>query len=109
MNKENKNIDVINEEEGFEPNILTLQDEEGTEHLFELIDTQDIENETYTALVPYFENDADMLESDSELLILKVVKDEEGEFLNIIEDEEEFNKVSSIFMDNLSDLYDIKD
>lgn len=100
--EQNENLEQL-------PNILTLEDEHGQEHLFELIATKEIENEKYTALIPYFENDDDMLESDAELLILKVVEDNGEEFLDIIEEEDEFNRISSIFIKNLQDIYDIKD
>lgn len=105
-NNENENENENNEQV---PNILTLQDEEGQEHLFELIDTKEVDGETYTALIPYFESDDDMLESDSELLVLKVMEENGEEFLNIIENEDEFNKVTKIFIDDLKDLYEIKD
>jgi len=105
-NEVNEN-DVIDEE--VMPSIITLEDEDGQEHSFELVDTQEIEGSTYTALIPYFESDDDMMESDSELLVLKVAEEDGEEYLNIIENEEEFNRVTTIFVEKLQDLYDIKD
>lgn len=94
------------------PNILTLSDEDGQEHQFELIDSLELEGQMYTALIPYYETEEDMLMSDGQLLILKVMPEEENpeeEYLSIIEDEEEFNKISDIFVERLSDLYEIEE
>lgn len=100
------------EQEDLSPNILTLTDEEGQEHQFELIDTLDMEEDTYTALIPYYESEEDMLMSDGQLLILKVVSDDtnpEEDYLEVIENEEEFNKVSELFVERLSEIYDIEE
>lgn len=106
------NFNSSPEEQDITPNILTLSDEEGQEHQFELIDTLEQDGETYTALIPYYETEEDMLMSDGQLLILKVVPDEENpeeDYLTVIEDEEEFGRVSDIFIERLSDLYEIEE
>ncbi|MFQ9871552.1 MAG: DUF1292 domain-containing protein [Oscillospiraceae bacterium] len=59
------------------------------------------------ALIPVFDDAEELLEDDGELVILKVVQEDEEEFLEAIEDEEEFNRVSAIFMERLQDDYDI--
>ena len=69
----------VPEEEGFGNDILTLVDEDGTEHEFEVIDS---------------------------LVTLKVVEDNGEEFLEPIEDDDEFNEISEIFMDRLDEYYD---
>ena len=62
----------FDEEMEYGPDILTLQDEDGVDHEFEVLDTYEGEEE----------------------------------FLIAIEDEDEFDKVSAIFMDHLKDYYD---
>ncbi|MEF9852632.1 MAG: DUF1292 domain-containing protein [Hydrogenoanaerobacterium sp.] len=87
------------------PDILTLQDDEGTDHDFEILDTYEEEDDRYMALVPV--EDEEALESDSgELVILKVQAEGEEEFLAAIEDEAEFDKISAIFMERLEEYYD---
>ena len=49
---ENTNPAAPQEEEGYEPDLLTLEDEEGKEHVFEVIDALDHKGTHYMALVP---------------------------------------------------------
>ncbi len=59
--------------------ILILIDEEGAEHEFELLAELEIDNEKYRVLVPFDEeNDDELDEEEVEVVILKVVVDEEG-------------------------------
>ena len=44
-------------EEDYEPDLITLEDEEGQECTFEVIDATDYEGVHYLALVPYVENE----------------------------------------------------
>lgn len=95
----------------FGPDILTLMDEDGCEHQFEVIDDLDVDDEQYLAMIPYFgEQEEEMLEDDGELVILKSVEDEDGtEYLEPIDNEEEFNKISAMFMKRLEEYYDFKE
>ncbi len=97
----------MSEEMEFGPDLMTLLDEEGNEHEFEVADTLEDNDERYMALIPVFDDAEELLEDDGELVILKVVQEDEEEFLEAIEDEEEFNRVSAIFMERLQDDYDI--
>ena len=97
------------EEMEFGPDLLTLVDDEGVEHQFEVIDTLEIEDDRYIALIPVYDDAEDAVEDDGELILLKSEMDGEEEFLVAIEDEEEFNKVSEIFLDRLDEYYDIQE
>ena len=98
---ENKDMD-------FGPDILSLVDEEGIEHEFEVVDTLDKDDTTYLALIPVVdENNLD--DADGELVILKVVEEDGEEFLVAIEDDDEFDDVSDIFMDRLEDMYEFEE
>lgn len=97
----------MSEEMEFGPDLMTILDEEGNEHEFEVADTLEDNDERYMALIPVFDDAEELLEDDGELVILKVVQEDEEEFLEAIEDEEEFNRVSAIFMERLQDDYDI--
>lgn len=92
----------------FGNDILTLVDEDGQEHEFEIVDTLDLDDESYMALVPVVEGE-ELLEDSGELVVLKVVTSEGEEFLEPIEDEEEFDKVAAIFMERMGDLYDFEE
>ena len=88
----------------YTPDLFELIDEDGNKKQFELFDAVEIDGEQYFAMLPAIEDD-DFLNSDCELVILKSV-DEDGEEIFVsIDDDEEFEKVSS-FMDRLQDTMD---
>ncbi len=80
--------------------ILVLVDEEGEEHEFELLAELEVEGQSYRVLVPLEEEEELDEESEVEVVILKVVYDEEGnEFLGDIEDDEEWEKVADAWQE----------
>jgi uncharacterized protein YrzB (UPF0473 family) len=80
--------------------ILVLVDEEGEEHEFELLAELEVEGQSYRVLVPLEEEEEDDEEAETEVVILKVVYDEEGnEFLGDIEDDEEWEKVADAWQE----------
>ncbi len=91
--------------------LYTLVDEEGVEQTFELMDTYETEDGTvYYALVPYYDNPEEMVEADTELVILKGEEDENGEeTLASIDDDSEYERIGKIFMDKLSEMFDSED
>ena len=73
--------------------ILVLVDEDGIEHLFELLAELEIENDKYRVLVPWMKKMRNMMKR-REVVILKVIIDEEGnELLSDIDDETEWEMV----------------
>lgn len=87
--------------------IITLVDDDGIEHEFEMIDQLEVGVDTYIALVECYEDDADVdLEDPGELVILKVVAEGVEEYLEAIEDEDEFDRISAMFMERLSGEFD---
>lgn len=87
--------------------IISLLDEEGNEQEFEHLASLEYNGENYVALAPYFENPADLVEDDGELVILKIVEEDGEEMLSAIEDDAEFDTVSKKFEDLLADEYEI--
>ena len=94
------------EEEGFGNDILTLVDEDGTEHEFEVIDSLVTDDNEYFALIPT-ETAENLASDDGELVILKVVEDYGEEFLEPIEDGGSFEESCEIFMDRLEEYYGV--
>ena len=84
-------------DELFNEEVFILTDEEGNEKQFELLGSQEIDGNTYLALVPIEDNDND------EYVILKVEDDEASgeEILVTIDDDDEFNRVADFFNDEL--------
>lgn len=82
--------------------VLVLVDEEGIEHQFELLAELEIENDKYRVLVSLEieEGNEEDNEDDVEVVILKVVYDEEGnEFLSDIDDDAEWEMVADAWQE----------
>ena len=91
---------------GFEADLITLIDDEGQEHEFEIVDSIEHNGGQYVALVANYDDPDESLQDDGELVILKSVMDDGEEFLEAIEDEAEFDEIAAIFMERLEDLFD---
>ncbi len=87
--------------------LITLVDDDGNEHEFEIVDTLELAEQRYVALVAA--NDNEDSEDDGELVVLKSVMDGDEEFLEAIEDEAEFDQVAGIFMERLEEDFDFVD
>lgn len=89
--------------------LITLLDEDdGTEKEYEHLASLEHDGSTYVALVPAFIEPEELVESDGELVILKVIKDESGEdILSTIDDDNEFTVVAHEFENMLENDYDI--
>lgn len=93
--------------EEYNPDLVSVVDDNGVEHTFEELDRIETDNARYVALVPYYEKPEDLLEDDGEVIILKVVEDEKGDtFLCPIEDSKEFDEIQNIFEERLADLFE---
>ncbi len=95
--------------ESYGPSLLSLTDEDGLEHLFEVVDEGEIDDISYLAVLPYENDPQKELETDATLLIMRLAQEEEGEdsCFDIVEDEAELAKVMRMFRPRLSALYDI--
>ena len=88
------------------PDIYTLVDEEGNEQAFELLDVMELEDDRHFALIPYYENPEESLEDDGDLVILKSEMVDDEEMMATIEDDEEYERVGSIFLERLDNMFD---
>ena len=96
-----------NTEEEYQPDLMTLEDEDGNEVTFEVIDALDHKGVHYLAVVEYAEDEEDVNE-DAQLVILSVGEDSEGEYLDVVEDDETLMEVSKLFEQRLSDQFEIE-
>lgn len=104
----NKDVNSVNDNEEYSPYILSLTDEDGKEFTFEVLDDIDFEDERYMALLPQYDDPVKMLESSGELVILKTVTEDGEDAFIEIEDDDEYERVASIFTDRLQDLFEIE-
>ena len=95
----------MNEE--FGPDIVSVTDEEGVEHIFEELDRIETDDgNRYVALIPIYDDEEEILDSDGDVLILKVIEEDGDNYLIQIEDEKEFNEIGNIFEDRLIEKYE---
>ena len=90
------------------PDLVTLSDDEGNEYTFEILDEGEVGEGYYVALQPVFDDRQQQLDDDGQLVIMRQTSDEDGEFLEEIEDEAEFGRVSEFFITRLGDIFDIE-
>ena len=104
---EDMNKSAAETEEEDQPDLMTLEDEDGNEVTFEVIDALDHKGVHYLAVVEYTEDEAEA--EDAQLVILSVGEDDEGEYLDVVEDDETLLEVSKLFEKRLSEEYDIEE
>ena len=62
----------------------------------------------YLAVIPYQE-DPESLQEDAELILMRIGTDDEGEYMDIVDDDEELITVGKVFEERLRAMYDIDD
>ena len=90
------------------PDLQTLEDEDGKEVTFEVIDATEVNGTRYLAVIPYQE-DPESLQEDAELILMRIGTDDEGEYMDIVDDDEELITVGKVFEERLRAMYDIDD
>ncbi len=69
----------MSNEEIYEPDIISVSDEDGNEILFELLERYETDSDVYVAITEYRNDEEEIVEADFEVIILKVVEDENGD------------------------------
>ena len=90
------------------PDLLTLEDEDGKEVTFEVIDATEVNGTRYLAVIPYQE-DPESLQEEAELILMRIGTDDQGEYMDIVDDDEELLTVGKVFEERLRAMYDIYD
>lgn len=95
-------------DENYSPDIFTLSDDEGNEFTFEVLDELEDGDNYYVAMQPVYDDPKDQLDDNGELVIMKSCEDNGEEFFEEIEDEEEFDRIASVFTTRLGEIFDIE-
>ena len=98
----------MEENKEYNPDIVTVEDENGKEHTFEIADAIETDEARYVALIPVYDDPTEMLSDDGELIILEVIEENGNEILAPIEDEETFDEIAEIFEERLEELFEIE-
>ena len=91
----------------YNPDIISLTDEDGKEYTFEVLDAIESDDGRYLAMLPIYDDPAKTLEDSGELVIVKVGEDDGEEYLYPIDDDDEYEFVADAFIERLQDLYEI--
>ena len=95
--------------EEYGSDIVSVLDDEGNEHQFELLDAIETDEGRYVALLPVYSEAEQAIEDDGELVILEVVNDEGDDLLVPIEDDKVFEDIAAIFEERLEEFYEINE
>ena len=90
----------------YDPDIVSVIDEDGKEHTFEELDRIETDKGKYVALLPIFDDAEEQLEDSGEIIILKVSEENGETYLVQIEDDKEFNEIGNIIEDRLIEKYE---
>lgn len=93
-------------DDDYNPDIYTLTHEDGKEETFELLYIMEYKGKNYFALVPYFEDEDDMLEDDGDLIILRGEMDGDQEMMVSIDDDHEYQEVGKLFIEKLEKIFE---
>jgi len=89
----------------YEADLLTLIDDEGHEHEFEIIDELETDDGHFMALVPT-QQDPEDISSDAETYyIFEVIEEDGEEQLQEVESDELLDKLADIFENRFNDAY----
>lgn len=103
-------FEKVASESEYNPDIISVVDEEGVAHTFEELDRIETDDGRFVALLPIYDEAEEIIDSDGELIILSVNEDENGEtYLEPIEDEKLFNEIGKIFEERLEDIFEFAD
>ena len=98
--------DNIKNEE-YNPDIVSLVDDDGKEYNFEVLDAIETDEARYLALLPVYNDPQAMLDDSGELVIVKVGEENGEEFFFEIEDDDEYETVADAFVDRLQDRFEV--
>ena len=93
----------------YNPDIVSVIDEDGKEHVFEELDRIETDSGKYVALLPLYDEAEEQLEDSGEIIILKATEDNGEIYLEAIENDKEFNEIGMLFEERLADLFEAEE
>lgn len=97
----------MNKNEEYNPDIITLSDDDGKEYTFEVLDAIETDEARYLALLPKYDDPQKMLDDSGELVIVKVGEENGEEYFYEIEDDDEYETIADAFVDRLENFFEI--
>lgn len=94
----------------FTPDLITLIDEEGNEHSFEILDKIIEDDKEYLALYPVFDSAEDSVNDSGEYYIMEVILSDDGEEeLAELDDEDLLDRLAQQFEERFASMFDDQD
>ncbi len=93
----------------YSADLLTLVDDEGEEHEFEILDVIDNDDGCFYALLPTFETPQDKIDAEGTYYIFEAIEENGEQQLAEIEDEALLDKLAGLFESRFEELYDDSD
>ncbi|NLM72874.1 MAG: DUF1292 domain-containing protein [Clostridiaceae bacterium] len=96
----------------YENDIIELTGEDGDTIKCEYLDTVLVDDEEYVVLLPLDEHecaDADCSECEAEVIIMKIDRNGDEEYLVPVEDEDELDRAFEAFQQQIDEEYDEED
>ncbi len=100
-------MDENKKNQDYDPDIITLSDDDGKEYTFEVLDAVETDTDRYLALLPIYDDPQNVLEDSGELVIVKVVEENGEEYFCEIEDDDEYETIADAFVDRLENFFEI--
>ena len=91
----------------FGADLLTLVDDEGNEHEFEVLDVIDNEDGCFYALLPTFEDPESVVDAEGTYYIFEAIEENGEQQLAEVEDDELLDRLAEIFESHFEELYDM--
>ena len=98
---------MADNDKDYNPDLITLSDDEGKEYNFEVLDAIETDDARYLALLPTYDDPQKMLDDSGELVIVKVGEENGEEFFYEIEDDDEYETIADAFVDRLENFFEI--
>lgn len=93
----------------FGPDILTLVDDDGNEHEFEILDVIDNDDGCYYALLPTFSDPQDKVDAEGTYYIFESIEENGEQQLAEVEDEALLDRLAEQFESRFEELYGSED
>lgn len=91
--------------EDFSPDLLTLVDEDGQEHEFEILDIIENDEGCFYALLPTFEDPQDQVEADGSYYIFQAFEEDGEQQLAEVEDDELADRLAAEFEKRFDEMF----
>lgn len=91
--------------DNFEADLITLIDDEGQEHEFEIIDELDNDDGHFMALVPTQQDPEEIASEAETYYIFEVIEEDGEEQLQEVEDDAMLDKLADIFESRFNEAY----